>query len=331
MEQWKIERGASTVVNQWIRLRNNERLCIVTSDVHYDECLLMKKAAEARGAEADILLVKQEGIHVGEYFDENPDIFHPYDVIIGASDYSIITTKAAMTALKEGKRFLSLPLSTNTGESMLGFDFMTMDVNESRTVAETAMGMMGKPRKIYITTDSGTELLFSMRGRNYTYFNGNFWPKHPFSSASFEICMPIVEDATYGTLVCDGSFGYIGTAKEPVHLTFQEGRITWIEDNAEGRRLKEYFESYNDPEMYVAAELGIGLNELSRCAGECYIEDESVYGTFHIGLGRNTGIGGQHDASGHFDLVTWKPTIYADGKMIMDHGHFLIPDTPFDM
>ncbi len=325
MNKRSIRRGAEIVVNNWLRLREGNKVCFVTSKEHEAESRMMMKAAEKIGGIPDILFVQEEGLHVGDWFDAHPDIFDPYDIIVGASDYSIITTKAADNAIAAGKKMLSLPLSTNNGKSMLGFDFMTMDVEETRINAETALGMIGHPDSVHITTKAGTDLTFSMKDRNYTYFNGTFWPRHNFSSASFEICIPIVEDATNGTLVCDGSFGYIGKVKEPVHIIFKDGRIVSIEDNEEGRRLKEYFESYHDEEMYVGGELGIGLNEKSRCAGECYIEDESTYHTFHIGVGRNIGLGGKHKASGHFDLVTWNPTIEFDGNLVMRDGSFIMP------
>ena len=70
----------------------------------------------------------------------------------------------------------------------------------------------------------------------------------------------------------------------------------------------------------VAGELGIGLNKKSRCVGNCYIEDESAFTTFHIGMGRNLALGGVHDAAGHFDLVFQFPTIYADDILIMKDG-----------
>ena len=322
----KIAQGARAVINRWIRVRKGMSLCIVTSPLHLKECEYLKEEASKAGGIPTILLVEQEDIHVGEYFDENPDIFLPYDVIIGASDYSIITTKAADVALSAGKKVLSLPLSTSTSRSMLSFDFMFMDPAEARITAETAIGMIGKADTVHITTRSGTDLTMSIKDRPVSYFNGNFWPRHPFSSASFEIYCPIVETETEGTLICDGSFGYIGKVREPVRIEWKEGRIVSIEDSEEGRRLKTYFEQYHDTQMYVAGELGIGLNELSRCVGECYIEDESTYGTFHIGVGRNIGLGGKHEASGHFDLVTWHPTIWFDDKLIMKDGSFVMPD-----
>lgn len=312
----KTLRGAQRIIDRWICALEDDRICIVTSDQHHHEAVLMEQCAEARGAQVTLMVLHQDGIYVGNYFDERPDIFAPYDCIIGASDYSIITTKAIRKAIRDGKNFLSLPLSTNNGESMLSFDFIMEEPWSVVKRARPAMRRMRKARHVHITTRLGTDLTFDMTGRTPLLFSGNFWPGHHSTSASFEISTPIIEDATNGVMVVDASFGYIGKPAQPVKVVFEHGRITAIEDNPEGRRLKEYFDSYHDREMFVAAELGIGLNRLSRAAGECYIEDESTYGTFHIGVGRNNGLGGQHHASGHFDIVAWKPTITVDGRPV---------------
>ena len=107
---------------------------------------------------------------------------------------------------------------------------------------------------------------------------------------------------------------------KPVEIKIENGYITYIEDTEDGRKLKEYLESFDDLEMYCAAEFGIGLNTISKCRGASYIEDESAFGTFHIGFGRNLALGGSHNARGHFDLVTHNPTIIVDDKVIMKDG-----------
>ena len=76
--------------------------------------------------------------------------------------------------------------------------------------------------------------------------------------------------------------------------------------------------------MYTTGEFGIGLNPLSHCEGNCYIEDESALGTFHIGFGRNLALGGTLEASGHFDLTMFAPDIYADGVKIIENGKIII-------
>lgn len=326
MDDSLVERGADIVINKWVQLKANERLCIVTSTVHMKEAELLKKIAQKISNSVSIVTVKQEGIHVGQWFDEHPEAFNDYDVIIGASDYSIVTTKACEEALRKGKKFLSLPLSTNTGKSMLGFDFMTMDPDISRIKAEILIRYIRNAQTVRITTDRGTNLRFGMKNRKPGFFNGTFRDNNSYSSASIEVYIPIEETKTDGILILDGSYGYLGKVAEPTKVQFEQGKIVAIEDRPSGDKLKKYLQEYHDERMYYGGELGLGLNSKSRCAGECYIEDESTYGTFHIGVGRNIGLGGVHEASGHFDLVTWKPSIWFDNRIVMNHGVITIPE-----
>ncbi|MGI6602010.1 MAG: peptidase, partial [Saccharofermentanales bacterium] len=60
-----------------------------------------------------------------------------------------------------------------------------------------------------------------------------------------------------------------------------------------------------------------------------YIEDESAYGTFHVGFGRNLALGGTLEANGHYDLVSHRPSIYVDNRQIMDDGIIIIPEPVF--
>ena len=150
-------------------------------------------------------------------------------------------------------------------------------------------------------------------------FNGLADRPGKVGSSSFEIYIGIEETQTSGRAVVDGSLGYLGRPAAPIPLTFQEGRLVQI-DGETGAELKRYMDSFGDPGIYVAGELGIGLNKLSRCVGNCYIEDESAFTTFHIGMGRNLSLGGVHNAAGHFDLVFQFPTIYADDTLIMKDG-----------
>ena len=129
---------------------------------------------------------------------------------------------------------------------------------------------------------------------------------------------------TEGRVIADGSLGYLGKINEPIELIFEAGYLVEINGGEDAAGLKKYMESFGDREIYCAAELGIGLNTKSKCEGICYIEDESTYGTFHIGFGRNIALGGKHEAKGHFDIVTYSPDIYADNDLIIKNGEFII-------
>lgn len=321
-----MERGARIIIQKWVRVKPWDKLLIVTSQEHLPEAKLLRKIAEERTNSVKLLVVENTGRHVGVFFDANEEIFDPYTAVIAATEYSLVTTKAAKRAIQRRKKFLSLPLSTNDGRSMLEYDFLTMDTKKSRMMAKLIMKYLRCSSRIHVTTPAGTDLKLYKEGREPGFFNGVLRDGKGSSSASIEVYVPIEETKSEGTMVVDGSLGYIGRAEEPTRILFQEGRIIEIEETPTGRRLKAYMEEYRDPRIYIGGEFGIGLNSYSQCLGNCYIEDESAYGTFHIGLGRNIALGGVQNANGHFDLVCLEPDIYTDNRQIMQQGKIIIPE-----
>ncbi len=116
-----------------------------------------------------------------------------------------MTTKAARNVIKRRAKFLSLPLSTNNGQSMLTFDFLKMDVKKSKLTAEVIMKYLKSSSRIQIKTDAGTDLTLMKRGRMPGFFNGVTADGGGFSSASIEVYIPVEECGTNGTMVIDGS------------------------------------------------------------------------------------------------------------------------------
>ena len=324
MEQ-AIQHGADVIIRDWVRLRAKERLLIVSSQNYAAEVEALRASARAVGGRADVLMLEDLHEQVGQYFDTREDAFDRYNAVIGATEYSLITTRAVKRVVARRNRFLSLPLSTRNGQSMLSYDFLNMSLPKSRIMASIIMNCYQNASRIHVTTDLGTDLSFNITGRVPGFFNGCCHDGHGLSSASVEVYVAPVENDTNGTLILDGSMGYIGVVSSPVQVEIRHGRITSIEDNPSGRKLRQFLRRFHDPEqMMVAAEFGIGLNTRAHCNGNCYIEDESTYGTFHIGFGRNIALGGVQEASGHFDLVTHAPCIYVDNRMIMDHGQLTV-------
>ncbi|MEG0107700.1 MAG: peptidase [Lachnospiraceae bacterium] len=321
-----LDRGAQIVIRNWIRLKPWENLLIVTCDDHMKEAMALKQYALKRTTSVDLMIVEKKGIQVGVFFDKNEKVFDGYKAIIGATNYSLVTTLAAKRAIKRGSKFLSLPLSTNNGISMLSYDFMTMDTKKSKMMAQVIMKYLNFSSVIHVRTKAGTNLHLYKQNRNAGFFNGVVKDGKGYSSASIEVYVPIEETKSEGVMVVDGSLGYIGKAQVPTKIQITKGSIIHIQETETGRELSDYLRQYKDPRMYVAGEFGIGLNSYSKCAGNCYIEDESAYGTFHIGFGRNLALGGMWEATGHFDLVCKEPDIYVDNRQIMQDGKIIIPE-----
>lgn len=316
----KLSRGAKIVVDRWLEINPKEALLIVTCEKHRREADEILHYAKQRHATVEIMSFPDQKGQVGHYFDEHEDAFDTYDVILGATTHSLVTTKAVKRAIERGSRFLSLPLSTNDGRSMLEYDFLLMDTVESKRMGDYLVKMLNQTDDIRVATKAGTEFTFRKQDRKAKFFNGSTRLCNGYASSSFEVYVPIEETKTNGVGYVDASLGYIGLTEESVRLTLSHGRIIAIEENSTGKRLKEYLEGFGDEGMYVAGEFGIGLNTHSNCCGNCYIEDESTYGTFHIGFGRNIALGGVHNAKAHFDLVFHKPDIYAGDLCIMKQG-----------
>ena len=62
-------------------------------------------------------------------------------------------------------------------------------------------------------------------------------------------------------------------------------------------------ESYDDPNIYCAVEMGMGMNPNARVGASSSLEDEAELGTMHIGIGNGITFGSSIRAKGHCDLV----------------------------
>jgi len=54
------------------------------------------------------------------------------------------------------------------------------------------------------------------------------------------------------------------------------------------------------------------------------LEDEKAFRTIHIAFGMNTDMGGKIESKTHDDGIVTNPTVKFDGKIIMEHGNFVI-------
>ena len=324
-----IAQGARIIVERWLQARRDDVIHFVTDETKTREAQAFAAAAEACGAVPKISVLASGAVQSGEVIEEMREIMSYANAIVGATNHSFITTNAVAYALKRGARFLSLPLSTNNGSSLLEQEFLRMDPRRAASLGKPLLRALHGADTVRVTTPLGTDLTLSVRGRRPGMFNGVAGRPGMCASASFEVYIPPVETETNGRIVLDGSLGYIGLVREPLELIFEHGYLTRIGGTPDGERLRSYIEGFGDREMYCAAEFGIGLNEVSRCRGVSYIEDESTYGTFHIGFGRNLALGGEHEAAGHFDIVPLRPTITVDGRAVMRDGEVLRRHLPW--
>lgn len=320
-----IDKGVSIILHDWLDVRPGELIHFITDETHLKEAEAMSRWAYGADAILKTTVLPAQLIQNGDIIEKMVDILSNENVIIGATDYSFITTNAVTTAVRNGARFLSLPLSCTDGTSLLENDFIQMSSADARRNARKLINYLTGGDRIRVTTKLGTDISFSMKGRIPGEFYGRARRSGAVGSASFEVYVAPIEDTMNGTLYLDASYGYLGLVESPVKIEFRDGTLisAEAEDNS-AKKLIDYIESFKDKTMYKPGEFGIGLNKLSKVRGVCYIEDESVCGTFHLGMGRNISLGGVQQAKGHFDIVTNRPNIYVDDMMIMKEGEIFI-------
>ncbi len=118
--------------------------------------------------------------------------------------------------------------------------------------------------------------------------------------------------------------------KKPVKYIFEKGILTRTKFKKLNDALDE-LEKFNEKngitnahdKVRNLAEFAIGTNKKAKLIG-IMINDEKVYGTCHIGIGASKHFGGKVFCNGHSDHVIENPTIYFDGKKILENGNFLI-------
>ena len=198
---------------------------------------------------------------------------------------------------------------------------VNIDYDKIKRTGSAIREKLHKKELITITTQNGTNLTFSVKGRRIGMENGTL--EDCFSTGkeceveipAGEVYVAPIENSAYGTLVTDEvrDFGV-----QKLRMKFHEGRITSFEA-AKGKASFERLLTEAQGEKDRIAEFGIGINYGMTPIG-LRICDEKALGTAHIAIGNNTHLGGINEASIHIDFILHKPIIKADKELIMIDG-----------
>ncbi|MBQ2505257.1 MAG: peptidase, partial [Erysipelotrichaceae bacterium] len=113
-----IDKGVSIILHDWLNVRKDEMIHFITDETHLREAEAMERWAYGADAALKTTILNSQLVQKGDVIENMTDIFSKENVIIGATDFSFITTNAIRTAVKKGARFLSLPLSCSDGSSL---------------------------------------------------------------------------------------------------------------------------------------------------------------------------------------------------------------------
>ena len=270
--------------------------------------ILMKNAGaqELKDAEAIIGRYKNDAVQT----------------VIALSNYSTSHTRFRDLLTSVCKtRYASMPLFEI---SMLEGP-MNVDWKQLARITKQIAVRVNKAEGVEITTDNGSRISFSIKGRKAHADTGLLTSPGSFGNLpAGEVYLAPVEGTSSGRLILE--WAPTRELKPPVTLLVRDGCVEDVcgEDEYAAQlkdKLSERRENRN------IAELGIGTNDRAK-RPDSILESEKIMGTIHIALGDNSSFGGKVKAPFHQDFVFFRPTVtlvHKDNKrtVLMSKGKFV--------
>jgi aminopeptidase len=299
--------------------RPGESVLVITDEPLRPIGYALRLAARELGHEVtlvDILPRKTNG-------EEPPppvaDLMTRFDVVLCPTSKSLTHTDARRTASSAGVRVGTLPGVTE--EIMIRC--MNADYDAIATRTHQICDLMRQTQTIRVTSPAGTDIVMPITGREAHASSGLFREKGQWGNLpTGEAYLAPLEGLSRGVVVVDGSMAGVGLTTEPIRITVEDGYATGISGGPEARKLINLLEPHGKDGRTVA-EFGMGTNDRAILTG-IILEDEKVMGTIHIAFGDNKSMGGSVRVASHLDGLVKQPTVWFDGRKVMEHGRLLV-------
>lgn len=244
-----------------------------------------------------------------------------YDVIFIPTWRSMSHTDARRAACKKGARVATLPcILEETFQRALDADY-----EEIAKLSVKMAGMISDASEARVTTPAGTDITFSLKGREGLADTGLIRTPGGFTNLpAGEAYAAPLEGTAKGLVVIDGAIADTGvlTPDDYIHIEVEDGYATKINGGESAEYLKSIMEPHGK-EAYNVAELGIGTNHEAKLIGNI-LEDEKVLGTIHIAFGDNMSMGGNISVGSHLDGILLQPSLFLDSKPVMLDGKIVV-------
>ncbi len=302
------------IFRETIGIKKEEEVLIVSDYNSFEMDEIIRKTVEKLSREVVSIIMKPRERDGEEPPGVIAESMRAADVVIAPTSKSLTHTEARKRACRAGTRVVTMPGIT---KSMLFSDAMTADYREIKRISDFVARKLTEADEIRLETDTGTDFKASLKYRKGISDYGDITKTGAFGNLpAGEAFIAPLEDSGEGRIVFDASMANLGRIAQPVIVEVSNGRAF----NVNRPELEELFRSVENSR--VIAEIGIGCNPNARITGNV-LEDEKAFKTVHIAFGDNNTFGGMNRANLHMDGVMLKPSLWLDGKKIMEEGNFL--------
>ncbi|MBI2908352.1 MAG: hypothetical protein HYX92_11950 [Chloroflexi bacterium] len=310
------------IVDTCMKVTPEDEVLVIADDYARPQAVAQAVAACARERSAKVvcMVVPPRKIAAEEPRKTTEAAMRAADVIFMAAERVSISGHSTVhedLAKKGVRRFATNGVS----EDYLRKSFSLQDIMEMKGRSERLAEVYTQADTVRLTTPHGTDLTFSIKGRRGTALNpisGIIVPDYA------EAATAPVEGTAKGTIVFDGEMdGWGYTLSKPLVLKVVAGRVVDISGNREDAdRLRTITAADGNANNIGEFAIGASHTVPGRLSGTRY--DCAIIGYVHIGLGRNTLLGGATLSKIHIDGIMTSPTVELDGKAIVKDGQVLV-------
>lgn len=315
----KIDKAIKVAFKQCLAIKKNETVLVITDDANLEVGEILYRTARILCRDAVLMIMPERENNGQEPPVQVSAAMLTSDVVFLATTKSLSHTQARKNASKAGARIASMPgVTLDMISRTLYVDYRRME-SEGRRLCKILKGAS----VVNIKTSMGTDLAFSIRGRRAEPDTGIIpYPGGFTNLPAGEVYLAPVEGSAQGRLVVDGSIGDTGILKRPIEIAVSHGFAVGMKGGREARNLWEMLSKHGKYAFNVA-EFGIGINPRATITGNI-LEDEKALTTIHIAFGDNSGFGGRVSVPSHQDGIVRDPSVWVDGKPLMEKGRFKV-------
>ncbi|MDD2476465.1 MAG: aminopeptidase [Dysgonamonadaceae bacterium] len=315
MKRSFMMRSVRNLLETCLNLKPQENFLILTDTNKIDIAEMFALVGREMDAEVVLLIMAPRTCHGEEPPRIVSEAMKAADVIMAPTTFSVNHSNARKAASDAGARliFMSDACYEVFLDGSLDIDFLVQ-----HEIIQKVGTILGKANHIKISSKLGTDLTMDVAGRHPVIQTGICHEPGTISPPPcIEAAVAPIEGSTNGIIFIDGAIVPGGVCNKPIKIRFENGRIVAIEGEKEAEKLKSILEEYNDPNIYCAVEMGMGMNPKAKIGQGGPLEDEAEFGTMHIGIGNGITFGSSIRAKGHCDLVMRDAIIEIDGKILM--------------
>jgi leucyl aminopeptidase (aminopeptidase T) len=330
-EYFERSKGAKIILENCFGVKPGKNVLIITDTKMIHSGEILARAAQAAGAEVVTAVMsprKRDG-------EEPPRIIASAlkgsDICIYTTKYILGHTKVMQEAKDSG--VIIAGITEGRDERLGEFNTSMKDLKKMEETNRKLVNTFTGSDEIRITTPSGSDLTFSIKGRQAL----SLGPRYPENPENFsddflfpdwmgfaEAPVPPVKGSANGVYVVDAYMQSVGGIRTPIKWKIKDGKVVDISGGDEAERLKELIRE-SDENATNIAEFSLGTNHVISKVLRGNSFDKVILGTIHIGIGTNEGtLQAETKSDIHVDGVLRNPTVTIDGKTIMELGNILI-------